>query len=108
MQSTDAFPGEDGSILVTGYAGDYTIEVYCEIDGNFKVVVEENDEEIEAIDSSSLENVCYELRKRAKMWDGSHDCFTQSTSIKRGGAIVAQHFSLPAMEGGHQLLIFHV
>lgn len=32
MLSTDAFPAEDGSVLVTGYIDDYTVEVYCESD----------------------------------------------------------------------------
>ena len=108
MESADAFPSEDGSILVTGYADNYTIEVYCETNGNLKLVIEDDNDELECLDVTTLEDAFVEIRRWSGMWDGSRGCFTPSTLTKQSVDIEVRHFSLPAVEGEPQLLTFRV
>lgn len=105
---TDAFPAEDGSILVTGYVDDYTVEVYCETNGSFEFVVEHNDEETEHIPCDSIESVWQELKQRIYQWRRSRDCSTQNIMTKQSVVTEAQRFNHPAMAAGHPLLIFSV
>ena len=106
MLATDAFPGEDGSVLVTGYAGNYTVEVYCEPDGTFKFVLEKGDDEIIAETCDSIESVWLEINIRAQLWDRSRDYSTQNTMTKQRVGTVVRRFSHPAMEAGRPLLTY--
>jgi hypothetical protein len=101
---TDAFPAEDGSVLITGYRDEYTIEVYCETNGTFELVVEQNNEEIECVSCDSIASVWEELKQRIYLWRPSPDCCTQDITI---GPKVGPSNHL-VMAAGHPLLTFAV
>jgi hypothetical protein len=57
IEKTDAFPGIDGEIMVTGYYGTNVIETTLELDGTFRFCHEKGDVEIkyqEALSASGL------------------------------------------------------
>jgi hypothetical protein len=106
VSSTDAFPGEDGRVLVTGYSGDYTIEVYCETSGTFKFVLEKGENEISVEPCDSTESVRLEINKKAHLWNRSRDCSIQNTMTKQRVGTEVRRFSPPAMEAGRPLLTY--
>jgi hypothetical protein len=105
---TDAFPAEDGSILVTGYIGDHTIEVYCETDGTFEFVVEKDNKEVECVLRDSIAEVWKEIKQRIYLWRRSRDCFTQNTLITQRPVTEVQRSSRLVVAAGHPLLMFPV
>ena len=54
---TNAFPGENGEIMVTGYNGDKYIEISIEVDNTYNLCKKENSNEIYAEKANMLDAV---------------------------------------------------
>jgi hypothetical protein len=106
-EKTNAFPGEDGSILVTGYFGDYTIEVYCEPSGELHLVIEKDGTEIYSCKNESIMALLLSLQEKESLWRSLGFC-TQSTSTATKVSTGARLFNLPVTGAAHQLLMFPV
>jgi hypothetical protein len=106
-EKTNAFPAEDGSILVTGYRGDHTIEVYCEVDGSFLLVIEKDNIELESGKYESILALLRSLQEKENLWRSLDFC-APSTSTVTKECTGARLFSLPVTGAAHQLLMFPV
>lgn len=59
-EEVEAFPIEDGRLMLAGYHSTKTVEVWCNHLGNFEIKIEENDEVIDKLSINSfieLENL---------------------------------------------------
>jgi hypothetical protein len=70
LADSDAFPGSDGEIMVTGYEGDHYIEAIVENDGSVSLTYEFKDSEIFAQERMSAEEADAKLMEIAgQIWN---------------------------------------
>jgi hypothetical protein len=89
---TEAFPREDGGVVVSGITGRDSVDVTCLPDGGLSVYAERDDEEFADFDRVSfaaVETVIGELGWKDRMSSGS---FTQSTTLGSGSGSSARRF----------------
>jgi hypothetical protein len=76
--ATDAFPGANGEIMVTGYEGAHYVEILLEIDGTVSFVYERGGAEVICLDHAAPDKVSATIEGIAgKIWSTS-DYFTQN------------------------------
>jgi len=103
---TDAFLGPDGDIKVTGYLGDYYLEVLVNLDGSFDHYAEKDDEVLFEKDGLSLFSTLLIISGRGSQWHTS-DSFIRTITIPNGVGSNPRPLKYQAGEG-YQLLIQNV
>ncbi len=106
---TDAFPGIDGEIMVTGYHNENYIEFTFEADGTVTFIREEGDEEIEYAENLTVREAKEHLKTfRDEIWKKSYELSAQDTTTHERNSLRAslseilqalefQSFSSPAL-----------
>jgi hypothetical protein len=79
---TDAFPGTDGSIMVTVYYGDQYLEFAVERDGQITFYHEQKNEEVSCEEGLSLKMARAKIGEFSKQWIGSE--FSEKKTITSG------------------------
>lgn len=97
-EDIEAFPIEDGSIMIAVYHSDMMVEIWCIKSGELLVKVEEHDELIEQISIDSLielENLLGSFSWNKKP---TADLYIRNTTVLRNNDIVAQPSENKEME----------
>jgi hypothetical protein len=106
FNETDAFPGTDGSIIVTVYHGDYCLEFTIKANGNIYYVLELNDAAIHQEENLTLPQAKDILRQfRRERWR-PFDSSTFGTTTVAENVFVPQLLHISAR--GFLLLIDNV
>lgn len=106
---TDAFPGVDGEVRVTGYFNEHYIEITVENDCSITYLYEVNDIEKEYQENISFSDALSAIKKITTNIDPDKCLYDQSTKtigINKKSASKALHLGLQAMEA-FQLFVFN-
>ena len=91
--STGAFLGEDGGILVTGYYSNWHIDLSCLPSDRYTLIVERNDEEVFAEEYTSFRDALKSVIQQVKRWGtsaSSSDSFTLMSMTSNSAGFEAQ------------------
>ncbi len=103
---TNAFPGPDGDIKVTGYLNDYYLEVLVNLDGRFDLYAEKDDAVLFENDGLSLFSTILVISERGSQWHMS-DSFIGTTLTSNWEGFSPRLLKYQA-GAGYQLLIQNV
>lgn len=97
-ETIEAFPIENGRIMLAGYHDNNSIEIWCEFSGNFDVIIEKDNEtvkEFTAITFMELENELGFLSWNKK---SSADLHIHNITVLKNNGTVVQHSKSREME----------
>jgi hypothetical protein len=100
--TTDAFPGKDGEIMVTGYKDNFYVECVVETDGSYSVVGERDKDvilESSGTDEGHAINAIVKIARQA--WN-IFASYTLSTSTQGETNLKALHLKTLLTTGQHQ------
>lgn len=78
---TNAFPGENGEIMITAYKNNYCCEVVAYQDGSYDFIIEKDDEEVKCVDKANADLIKQNIKEfRDQFVWNSSESSTQSIS----------------------------
>lgn len=100
IAKTDAFPGVDGEVRVTGYEGEHYLEFTVENNGQVTYLYEQNDQEkiyTENLSLSDAITIARETVASIKSCQYLLDQYTKDTGINKSSDFKAWHLDLQVM-----------
>ena len=89
IRKIEVFPDVDGGILVSGYPGQHTVEVFCTPEGHTNLLHEVDDKEVIERDNLPMDELVAYLGGLLWRTEKSFDSFIQSILVKQSGGLRA-------------------
>lgn len=89
IRKIEVFPDVDGGILVSGYPGQHTVEVFCTPEGHTNLLHEVDDKEVTERDNLPMDELVAYLGGLLWRTEKSFDSFIQSILVKQSEGLRA-------------------
>jgi hypothetical protein len=104
FRRTNAFPGVDGEVRVTGYHGTIYLECTVELNGHITLVLEQDDREVMYREGLSMNEAFAELSKLRGITWASSGSSIRATTTPTEDVSQASHSDIPLTEVASQPL----